>query len=195
MGARALGPAGHRRRCRWPPVVCTGWAEHHRRCDALTQLARVYGPPAAGAPPQHPDVARVAPPARGLLSSHWGRFAAAKLHGPRASSASTRAGRDAVAAPHPDPVSAAPCPPVRGRLGPNYDARSVIRSQQLACHGADVDQAAVGMVRGHQPEKEQEQASSRCGGRPYDRDGDRSSSPGLWAFRRRIQKVPFPLQF
>jgi hypothetical protein len=33
--------------------------------------------------------------------------------------------------------------PMRGQLGPNYDARSIIHSCQLARRGADVDWATV----------------------------------------------------
>jgi hypothetical protein len=38
---------------------------------------------------------------------------------------------------------------VRSQLGPNYDARSIIHSWQLARRGADLDQAAVDAIEAH----------------------------------------------
>jgi hypothetical protein len=97
------GPAGHCHGRSRPSIVRAGRPKHCRRCDALTQPARACGPPAAGTPPQHPDVGgachrvaggkfHVAPPARGLLPNRWGRLAAAKPLGPLAGSASTPGG-------------------------------------------------------------------------------------------------------
>jgi hypothetical protein len=40
-------------------------------------------------------------------------------------------------------------PPVRGQLGPNYDARSIIHSRQLARRDADVDYLAADAADAH----------------------------------------------
>jgi hypothetical protein len=117
-----------------------------------------------------------------------GRLATAKPLSPPAARAPTLGGsrRCGCAVPH---------PLVRGRLGPNYDVRSVIHSRQLARHGADVDPAAVNVAKAHQPKGEHEEAPPRRGGRPCDQDGDRSPTadgPSPRAFGHRILKVPFP---
>jgi hypothetical protein len=96
-----------------------------------------------------------------------------------------QAGRDTSVAPHPDPTPASQRPLVRGRLGPNYDARSIIHSRQLACHDADVDWATVDVADTYQPKGEHEEAPHRRGDRPCDQDGNRSPNrdgPSPWAF-------------
>jgi hypothetical protein len=52
---------------------------------------------------------------------------------------------DAGGAPAPAAVSAPlpPRPPIHDRVGPNYDARNVIRGRRQARHHADVDRAAA----------------------------------------------------
>jgi hypothetical protein len=77
-----------------------------------------------------------------------------------------------VGSQQPNPSVTAPWSLVRGWLGPNYDARNIIFSQQLTHHSADVDQADAGVAEAHQTEVEHEQASPRCGNRPCDRDGN-----------------------
>jgi hypothetical protein len=81
-----------------------------------------------------------------------------------------------VAAPRLDSVPSAQRPQVRGRLRPNYDARSVIYSRQLARRCADVDRPTKDAAEAHQPKGEHEEAPPRCGGRPCYQDGDRSPS-------------------
>jgi hypothetical protein len=58
-------------------------------------------------------------------------------------------GHDTAAATRPDPAPAAWRPPVRGQLGHNYGACSVIHSRQLARRGGDVDRAAVDAAEAH----------------------------------------------
>jgi hypothetical protein len=100
-----------------------------------------------------------------------------------------------MAASRLDPVPASQRPPVRSRLGPNYDAHSIIHSRQLARHGADVDRATADTADAHQTKREHEQATPKRGYQLCDQDGDRSPSPkglGPQAFDHRIQIAPFP---
>jgi hypothetical protein len=64
-----------------------------------------------------------------------------------------QAGRDTAVAPRLDPAPASQRPQVHGRLGPNYDARSIMHSWQLTHRSTDINPA-----NGHQPKVEHEEA-------------------------------------
>ena len=93
-----------------------------------------------------------------------------------------------------------PRPPVHDRVGPNYDARSVIRGWRQARHHADVDRAAARAEDAWAYAPNPEHSPLWRGGRPYDpnEDRDRSPSPdptGPNAFFRTIRWAPFPQCF
>ncbi|RLM58411.1 hypothetical protein C2845_PM18G06200 [Panicum miliaceum] len=69
-----------------------------------------------------------------------------------------QAGCDATASPRPNPAPASQRTPVRGRLGRNYDASSMIHSLQLARHNADVDRAAAVAADSYEPEGQYEES-------------------------------------
>jgi hypothetical protein len=109
---------------------------------------------------------------------------------------------DASGAPPPAPAQA-PLPPrplVRGRIGPIYDAHSIIRSRRQARHDVDVDRAAARADDAQAYTLIPEFLPLRQGGRPCDPDIDLDRSlstdpPGLRAFTKTIRRAHFPQHF
>jgi len=86
---------------------------------------------------------------------------------------------DTGGAPAPAAASASlpPRPPMHDRIGPNYDARSVIRGWQQARHHADVDHMAARAEDARAYAPNQERSPLRRGGHPCDPDVDHDWSP------------------
>jgi hypothetical protein len=70
-----------------------------------------------------------------------------------------------------------PRPPIHNHVGPNYDARSVIRGRRQARHHADVDRMAARAEDAWAYAPNQERSPLRRGGRPCDPDADHDRSP------------------
>jgi hypothetical protein len=181
--ARPSSPTGHHRIRQRPPAICVGQVEHRHRSDVPAQPAQACRPLIAGAPLQLPDICGacrraagrklcIMPPARGLLPSRGGGGGAGSQK-PNPS-VHQQQGRPPVKLRSATRRAALP---VRGWLRPNYDARSVIHSWQLARRNAGVDRAATNTAEAHQPEREPEEVPPRRGGRPYDQDDDWSPGP------------------
>ena len=106
----------------------------HRQVRNLVELAAVQQ---AESSSLHRRQAAASCPAGG--ASHRGRELSEAQHPPPAQWANVGSAPAPAVASAPLP----PRPPIHDRVGPNYDARSVIQGQQQARHHADVDSAAA----------------------------------------------------